>query len=63
MRDILSQPKNEIIVNFPVSMDNGEFRLFKGYRVQHNNILGPFKGGIRYHEHVTLDDVQGASPR
>src|SRR5438105_634763 len=37
---ILSQPKNELIVNFPVRMDSGEFRLFKGYRVQHNNILG-----------------------
>jgi len=55
---ILSQPKNEIIVNFPVKMDNGEIRLFKGYRVQHNNILGPFKGGMRYHPHVSLDDVK-----
>ncbi len=56
---ILSQPKNEIIVNFPVRMDNGTFQLFKGYRVQHNNILGPFKGGIRYHEDVTLDELKG----
>jgi glutamate dehydrogenase (NAD(P)+) len=56
---ILSQPKNEIIVNFPVRMDNGEYRLFKGYRVQHNNILGPYKGGIRYHEDVTLDELKG----
>jgi glutamate dehydrogenase (NAD(P)+) len=55
---ILRQPKNEIIVNFPVKMDNGEIRLFKGYRIQHNNILGPFKGGIRYHEGVSLDDVK-----
>ncbi|APS00945.1 glutamate dehydrogenase [Pajaroellobacter abortibovis] len=55
---ILSQPKNEIIVNFPVRMDNGEVRLFKGYRVQHNNILGPFKGGMRYHPDVSLDDVK-----
>src|SRR5579883_1821860 len=46
---ILSQPKNELIVNFPVRMDNGEVRLFKGYRVQHNNLLGPFKGGMRFH--------------
>src|SRR4051812_45191658 len=36
---ILSQPKNEIIVNFPVRMDTGEIRLFKGYRIQHSNIL------------------------
>jgi len=56
--NILSQPKNELIVNFPVRMDNGEHRLFKGYRVQHNNILGPYKGGIRYHEMVSLDEVK-----
>jgi glutamate dehydrogenase (NAD(P)+) len=55
---ILSQPKNELIVNFPVRMDNGEVRLFKGYRVQHNNLLGPFKGGMRFHPTVTLDDVK-----
>jgi glutamate dehydrogenase/leucine dehydrogenase len=55
---ILSQPKNEIIVNFPVRMDTGEIRLFKGYRVQHNNLLGPFKGGMRYHPQVALDDVK-----
>ena len=55
---ILSQPKNEIIVNFPVKMDDGSIRLFKGYRIQHNNLLGPYKGGIRYHKGVTLDDVK-----
>src|SRR5436853_2457373 len=58
VREILSQPKNELIVNFPVRMDNGEVRLFKGYRVQHNNLLGPFKGGMRFHPTVTLDDVK-----
>jgi glutamate dehydrogenase/leucine dehydrogenase len=58
IRTILSQPKNEIISNFPVRMDDGSVRLFKGYRVQHSNILGPFKGGIRYHESVTLDDCK-----
>src|SRR5579862_1593575 len=42
VQTILSQPKNELIVNFPVKMDGGDVRLFKGYRVQHNNILGPF---------------------
>ncbi len=55
---ILSQPKNELIVNFPVRMDNGEYKLFKGYRVQHNNVLGPYKGGIRYHELVSLDEIK-----
>ncbi|MDP9150560.1 MAG: Glu/Leu/Phe/Val dehydrogenase [Myxococcota bacterium] len=58
VQTILSQPKNEIIVNFPVRLDSGEIRLFKGYRVQHNNLLGPFKGGMRYHPQVSLDDVK-----
>ncbi len=56
--DILSEAKNEIIVHFPVLMDSGEHRLLKGYRIQHNNLLGPFKGGIRYHESVGLDDLK-----
>ena len=55
---ILAQPKNEIMVHFPVRMDNGHHRLFKGYRVQHNNALGPYKGGLRFHESVNLDDVK-----
>jgi len=58
IQTILSQPKNELIVNFPVRMDSGDIRLFKGYRVQHNNLLGPFKGGMRYHPQVALDDVK-----
>ncbi len=58
---ILSQPKNEVIINFPVRMDDGRYLLFKGYRVQHNNILGPYKGGIRYHEDVSLDELKGLS--
>jgi glutamate dehydrogenase (NAD(P)+) len=55
---ILSEPKNEIRVNFPVLMDHGGYQLFKGYRVQHNNILGPYKGGIRYHPQVDIDEVK-----
>ena len=58
VRTILSQPKNEIIVNFPVLMDDGSHRLFKGYRIQHNNALGPYKGGMRYHHDVHLDEVK-----
>jgi glutamate dehydrogenase/leucine dehydrogenase len=58
IRAILSQPKNELITNFPVRMDDGEYKMFKGYRVQHSNILGPYKGGIRYHEQVSLDEVK-----
>ncbi|HEX7481156.1 MAG TPA: Glu/Leu/Phe/Val dehydrogenase [Polyangiales bacterium] len=55
---ILSQPKNEIIVNFPVLMDDGSYRLFKGYRIQHNNILGPYKGGLRFHADTRLDECK-----
>ncbi len=55
---ILAQPKNELMVHFPAKMDNGNIRLFKGYRVQHNNVLGPYKGGIRYHPEVALDHVK-----
>ncbi|HVJ83485.1 MAG TPA: Glu/Leu/Phe/Val dehydrogenase, partial [Planctomycetia bacterium] len=55
---ILSQPKNELVVHFPVRLDNGSYRLFKGIRVQHNNALGPYKGGIRYHKDVGVDHVK-----
>jgi glutamate dehydrogenase (NAD(P)+) len=55
---ILAQPNSEIMVHFPVRMDDGELRLFKGYRVQHNNALGPYKGGLRFHPDVHLDDVK-----
>ncbi len=55
---ILSQPKQEIIIHFPVRLEDGKVHLFKGYRVQHNNILGPYKGGIRYHQNVSLDDLK-----
>jgi glutamate dehydrogenase (NAD(P)+) len=61
LRLILAQPKRELMVHFPVRMDDGSFRLFKGYRVQHNNILGPYKGGIRYHHAVGLDHVKALS--
>jgi len=55
---ILTQPKNELMVHCPVQMDDGSWQLFKGYRVQHNNVLGPYKGGIRYHHEVKLDEVK-----
>ncbi len=57
-REILSYPKNEIIVNFPVTLDDGSLKVFTGYRIQHNNILGPFKGGLRFHPDVDLDEVR-----
>ena len=55
---ILSSTNNEIIVHFPVKMDDGHIRIFTGYRVQHNNILGPYKGGLRYHPDVNIDEVR-----
>ncbi len=44
--------------NFPVKMDNGQLKIFKGWRIQHNSFLGPYKGGIRFHQNVTQDEVQ-----
>ncbi len=58
IRSILAATMNEIVVNFPVRLDDGQVRMFTGYRVQHNNALGPFKGGLRYHPHVSLDEVR-----
>ncbi|MEM9067604.1 MAG: Glu/Leu/Phe/Val dehydrogenase [Myxococcota bacterium] len=58
VRAMLAQPKNELIVHFPVRMDDGSMRMFKGYRIQHNNLLGPYKGGLRFHQSVSLDDLK-----
>jgi len=58
IRKILSMTTNEIMVNFPVKMDDGRIEMFKGYRVQHNNALGPFKGGLRFHPSVDLDEIR-----
>ena len=55
---ILAQPKNEIMIHFPVLMNDGNYALCKGYRVQHNNILGPYKGGMRYHQQIGLDHIK-----
>jgi glutamate dehydrogenase (NAD(P)+) len=56
--EYLRYPKRELTVNFPVKMDDGGLRVFTGYRVHYNNVLGPTKGGIRYHPDVTLDEVR-----
>jgi glutamate dehydrogenase (NAD(P)+) len=58
LRRVLRVPQRELTVNFPVTMDDGEVRVFTGYRVQHNVSRGPAKGGIRYHQDVTLDEVR-----
>ena len=56
LREHLSMPRRELIVHFPVVMDDGSMRNFTGFRVHHNTALGPTKGGIRYHPDVTLDE-------
>src|SRR5690348_13741528 len=54
----LREPKRVLEVSVPVRMDNNVFRMYKGYRVQHNMARGPSKGGIRFHPDVTLDEVK-----
>ena len=56
IRKILQTTNNEITIHFPVKMDNGRIEMFSGYRVQHNDILGPYKGGLRYHPLFDIDD-------
>ncbi|MBT9143553.1 MAG: Glutamate dehydrogenase [Syntrophomonadaceae bacterium] len=54
----LRKCERELVVNFPVRMDNGKVRIFTGFRIQHNDTRGPSKGGIRYHPDVTLDETR-----
>ena len=49
-----------LTVSIPVRMDTGSLRVFSGFRVQHNSARGPYKGGVRYHPELTLDDLKGA---
>ena len=58
-RPMLRQIKRELVVHFPVEMDDGSFRVFTGFRVQHNIARGPAKGGLRYHPAMTLADARG----
>jgi len=55
---ILREPRREIHVSLSVKMDDGKVRVFKGFRVQHNNALGPYKGGLRFHPEETIDTVR-----
>jgi glutamate dehydrogenase (NAD(P)+) len=57
-RQLLSQPKRQLIVSVPIKMDNKKIKVFTGYRVQHSIARGPSKGGIRFHPGVTLDEVK-----
>lgn len=58
IRRVLSGCQRELTVNFPVEMDDGSVRMFTGHRVQHNSGPGPTKGGIRYHQNVTISEVK-----
>ena len=58
LRNVLRTPKRILEVSIPTKMDNGQLRVFTGFRVQHNVARGPAKGGIRYHPNVTLDEVK-----
>ena len=57
----LREPQHELAVTFPVKMDNGSTRVFRGYRIQYNTARGPAKGGIRWHPHETVDTVRALS--
>jgi len=61
LRRVLREPRRELTVHFPVHMDDGSVQVFTGFRVQHNLGRGPAKGGIRYHQDVTLDEVKALS--
>jgi glutamate dehydrogenase/leucine dehydrogenase len=56
--DRLIQPEMVLEFTFPVVMDDGKFKIFKGWRIQHNSALGPYKGGIRFHPETNRDEVQ-----
>jgi glutamate dehydrogenase (NAD(P)+) len=58
IHQMLAHPKREVTVSLPTRMDNGETRVFTGYRVQYSDARGPSKGGIRYHPNVSLDEVK-----
>src|SRR5207302_954868 len=58
IRECLAYPHRELVVHFPVGMDDGSVRMFTGYRVHHSPVLGPTKGGIRYSPEVRLSEVR-----
>lgn len=57
--ELLKNPERSLIVSIPVMMDNGKVQVFTGYRVQHNDAVGPTKGGVRFHPEVNLEEVKG----
>ncbi len=58
LRELLRTPYREITVAMPIRMEDGTLKVFKGYRVQHNGVRGPQKGGLRFHPDLSLDDVR-----
>ncbi|OFX32742.1 MAG: glutamate dehydrogenase [Armatimonadetes bacterium RBG_16_67_12] len=58
LEKFLATPQRELIVGFPVKMDDGRIEVFTGYRVHHSRVLGPTKGGIRFHPGVTLNEMR-----
>ncbi len=61
IHEMLKYPKRVLCVNVPIKMDNGKTKVFVGYRSQHNDALGPFKGGVRYHPNVSVEEVMALS--
>jgi glutamate dehydrogenase (NAD(P)+) len=61
LHQFLAQPKRVLTISIPVKMDDGTIKVFTGFRSQHNDALGPFKGGIRYHPEVSIDEVKALS--
>ena len=61
MRQVLANPKRVLTVSLPIKMDNNEIEVFTGFRSQHNDARGPYKGGIRYHPQVSIDEVKALS--
>lgn len=61
MHQVLAHPKRILTVSIPTKMDNGEIKVFTGFRSQHNDARGPYKGGIRYHPQVSIDEVKALS--
>ena len=61
LHEVLANPKRVLTVSLPIKMDNGEIQVFTGFRSQHNDARGPYKGGIRYHPQVSIEEVKALS--
>src|SRR5262245_47314558 len=61
LQQVLSSPKRVLTVSLPIKLDNGDLKVFTGFRSQHNDARGPYKGGIRYHPQVSIDEVKALS--